>query len=45
MSARVLLSSGAEPSTPDDVLSLVRAAGHRAELTGSGRLWSVDVIT
>ncbi len=42
--ARVLLSSGASPQTPEDVASLVRAAGHVVELTGSGRTWSVDVI-
>jgi cytoplasmic iron level regulating protein YaaA (DUF328/UPF0246 family) len=43
--ARVLLSSAATPETPEDVASIVRAAGHAVELTGSGRSWSVDVIT
>jgi cytoplasmic iron level regulating protein YaaA (DUF328/UPF0246 family) len=42
--ARILLSSGPVPSTPEDVASLVRAAGLTVELTGSGRSWSVDVI-
>ena len=43
--ARILLRSSVAPETPDDVASLVRAAGHVVELTGSGRSWSVDVIT
>ena len=42
--ARILLS-GPPAETPDDVASLVRAAGLQVELTGSGRSWSVDVIT
>jgi cytoplasmic iron level regulating protein YaaA (DUF328/UPF0246 family) len=42
--ARVLLSSAATPETPEDVASIVRAAGHAVELIGSGRSWSVDVI-
>jgi cytoplasmic iron level regulating protein YaaA (DUF328/UPF0246 family) len=42
--ARILLSSGAEPESPEDVASLVRASGLNVELTGSGRSWSVDVI-
>ena len=43
--ARVLLASGSTPSSPEDVASLVRASGLTVELTGSGRSWSVDVIT
>jgi uncharacterized protein len=43
--ARVLLSSGSAPSTPEDVASLVRASGRSVELTGSGRSWSLDVIS
>jgi cytoplasmic iron level regulating protein YaaA (DUF328/UPF0246 family) len=40
--ARILL--GHDPAeTPEDVASLVRAAGLRVELTGSGRAWNVDV--
>ena len=40
--ARILLSH--DPvDTPEDVASLVRAAGLRVELTGSGRSWNVDV--
>jgi cytoplasmic iron level regulating protein YaaA (DUF328/UPF0246 family) len=42
--ARILLSSGLVPSTPEDVASLVRAAGLTVELSGSGRSWSLDVI-
>jgi hypothetical protein len=33
------------PSTAEDVASLVRASGLTVELTGSGRSWSVDVIS
>jgi cytoplasmic iron level regulating protein YaaA (DUF328/UPF0246 family) len=43
--ARVLLTSGDTPQTPEDVASLVRQAGLNAELTGSGRSWSVDVLS
>jgi hypothetical protein len=43
--ARVLLASGSVPSTPEDVASLVRASGLTVELTGSGRSWSIGVIT
>jgi cytoplasmic iron level regulating protein YaaA (DUF328/UPF0246 family) len=43
--ARILLSSGSAPSTPEDVASLVRQAGLTVELTGSGRSWMVDVIS
>jgi len=43
--ARILLSSGESPETPDDVASLVRQAGLSVELSGSGRLWSIDVTT
>lgn len=39
--ARVLLSSGQRPEAPEDVLSLVRAAGMLAELTAGGR--SLDI--
>jgi hypothetical protein len=42
--ARILLSSGESPETPEDVASLVRQAGLSVELTGGGRAWSVDVI-
>ena len=42
--ARILLSSGAEPETPEEVASLARQAGWNVELTGSGRSWSVDVL-
>jgi cytoplasmic iron level regulating protein YaaA (DUF328/UPF0246 family) len=42
--ARILLSSGSAPSTPEDVAALLRQAGLTVELTGSGRSWSVDVI-
>ena len=40
--ARILLS-GPPAETPEDVLSLVRAAGLQAELRGAGRQWTVDV--
>jgi hypothetical protein len=43
--ARLLLSSPDMPETPQDVASTVRDAGHTVELTGSGRTWSVDVLT
>jgi hypothetical protein len=43
--ARILLASGAAPSTPEDIASLVRATGLTVELNGSGRSWSVDVNT
>ena len=43
--ARILLSSGATPETPQDVASLVRDAGLSVELTGSGPLWTLDVIS
>ena len=40
--ARILLTH--DPvDTPDDVASVVRAAGLQVELTGSGRTWNVDV--
>ena len=40
--ARILL--GHDPvDTPEEVASLVRAAGLQVELTGSGRAWNVDV--
>ncbi|MBE2316134.1 peroxide stress protein YaaA [Solirubrobacter sp. CPCC 204708] len=42
--ARILLQ--ADPAeTPEDVAGAVRAAGHTVELSGSGRSWTVDVIT
>jgi hypothetical protein len=41
--ARLLLASGNVPETPEDVASLVRANGLSAELSGSGRSWSVDI--
>lgn len=42
--ARILLSH--DPvETPEEVASLVRAAGLQVELTGSGRTWNVDVLT
>jgi cytoplasmic iron level regulating protein YaaA (DUF328/UPF0246 family) len=43
--ARILLSSGAVPETPEDVASLVRRAGLSVELSGNGRSWSVDINT
>jgi cytoplasmic iron level regulating protein YaaA (DUF328/UPF0246 family) len=43
--ARILLSSGAEPETPEDVASLVRQAGLSVELSGSGRSWFLDINT
>jgi cytoplasmic iron level regulating protein YaaA (DUF328/UPF0246 family) len=42
--ARILLASSELPETPHDVMALVRDTGLGAELTGSGRSWSVDVI-
>ena len=42
--ARILLSSGAEPETPEDVASLVRQHGLSVELSGAGRSWNLDVI-
>jgi hypothetical protein len=42
--ARILLA-GATPETPEDVASAVRAAGHEVELSGTGRSWTIDVIT
>ncbi len=40
--ARILL--GHDPvDTPEEVASLVRAAGFQVDLTGSGRAWNVDV--
>jgi uncharacterized protein len=41
--ARILLSAGQTPETPDDVATLVGAAGLSVELSGSGRSWNVDV--
>ncbi len=41
--ARLLLTSGTTPETPEDVASLVRADGQSVELSGSGRSWSVDI--
>ena len=41
--ARIILSAPTPPETPDDVAALVRDAGLRADLTGGGRAWSVDV--
>ncbi|HET6549213.1 MAG TPA: peroxide stress protein YaaA, partial [Solirubrobacter sp.] len=42
--ARIILSAPAPPETPDDVAALVRDAGLRADLTGGGRAWAVDVV-
>jgi cytoplasmic iron level regulating protein YaaA (DUF328/UPF0246 family) len=42
--ARILLSSGSVPSTPEDVATLARDAGLTVELNGSGRAWTLDVI-
>jgi cytoplasmic iron level regulating protein YaaA (DUF328/UPF0246 family) len=41
--ARLLLTSGSVPETPEDVASLVRANGQSVELSGSGRSWSIDI--
>jgi uncharacterized protein len=41
--ARLLLTSGSAPETPEDVASLVRANGQSVELSGSGRSWSIDI--
>ena len=41
--ARLLLTSGSTPETPEDVASLVRANGQSVELSGSGRSWSIDI--
>ena len=42
--ARILLR--ADPvETPDEVASLVRAAGLQVDLRGAGRVWTLDVIT
>ena len=38
-----ILLSGPPAETPEDVASLVRAAGLQAELRGAGRQWTVDV--
>jgi hypothetical protein len=43
--ARILLSSDAAPEAPHDVATLVRAAGLTVELNGSGRAWTLDVIS
>jgi uncharacterized protein len=42
--ARILLS-GPPAETPEDVATRVRAAGHNVELSGSGRAWTVDVVS
>ena len=42
--ARILLSHD-PPQTPDEVAALVRESGLQVELTGSGRSWTVDVLT
>ncbi len=42
--ARILLSSGSTPATPEDVATLARDAGLTVELNGSGRAWTLDVI-
>jgi hypothetical protein len=41
--ARILLQAP-DVDTPDVVASVVRAAGMRVELKGSGRVWTLDVI-
>jgi cytoplasmic iron level regulating protein YaaA (DUF328/UPF0246 family) len=43
--ARVVLSANALPETPHDVATLVRDAGLSVELNGSGRAWTLDVIS
>jgi uncharacterized protein len=43
--ARILLSSGQTPETPEDVATLARQAGLSVELSGSGRSWNLDVNT
>jgi cytoplasmic iron level regulating protein YaaA (DUF328/UPF0246 family) len=43
--ARILLSSTTTPETPQDVATLVQAAGLTIELNGSGRAWTLDVIS
>jgi uncharacterized protein len=43
--ARILLSSGETPETPEDVASLARQAGLSVELSGSGRSFNLDVNT
>jgi cytoplasmic iron level regulating protein YaaA (DUF328/UPF0246 family) len=42
--ARILLN-GPPAETPEDVAGRAREAGHSVELTGSGRSWTVDVLT
>jgi cytoplasmic iron level regulating protein YaaA (DUF328/UPF0246 family) len=41
--ARLLLTSGSTPESPEDVASLVRANGQSVELSGSGRSWWIDI--
>jgi uncharacterized protein len=43
--ARILLTAGESPETPEDVASLVRQAGLSVELSGSGRSWNLDINT
>jgi cytoplasmic iron level regulating protein YaaA (DUF328/UPF0246 family) len=43
--ARIVLSADALPETPQDVATLVRDAGLTVELNGSGRAWTLDVIS
>jgi len=43
--ARILLTSGETPETPDDVATVVRQAGLSVELSGAGRSWNLDINT
>jgi uncharacterized protein len=43
--ARILLSSGERPETPEDVATLARQSGLSVELSGSGRSFNLDVNT
>ena len=43
--ARILLTSGETPETPEDVASLARQSGLSVELSGSGRSFNLDVNT
>jgi uncharacterized protein len=42
--ARILLTRPGA-TTPEEVAERVREAGHRTELTGGGRTWTIDVIS
>jgi len=43
--ARILLTCGATPETPEDVASIVRQNGLSVELSGAGRSWNLDINT